>query len=339
MKKHLKNLIALLITIVFTFMVVHKIDVSEMVETFQMFNPLYLACLIPFFMLIMTLRAKRWQILLPKNCCKFYDLYEIYMTSNLLNIFLPARAGDIFRGCYFGQKYNHSKLNIIGTVGAERILDGLTVLGLLLAGIILHNKSELAIHLAISAAVLFVCSFVFVLWVYKNNKIDYICEFIKENTKFLPEKIREKTIKLIDTLNPYLNAFIKGFGTFATPKALVSAAFYSIISWLGDCIFIYILLMAFGIKTTFIITFFILSFLALSTIIPSTSIYIGLYQYAFIQALALFEIEKSPALSIALSQQGIMLIAYMVIAAIFMLRHHIKIKDFKEEVRENAKNT
>ena len=172
MKKHLNNLIALLITILFTVLVIHQTNFEEMIDTFKMFDIKYLIFLLPFFLLLMTLRAKRWEILLPKNDCKFIDLYEIYMTSNLINIFLPARAGDIFRGCYFGKKYGLSQLNVLGTVGAERILDGLTVLAILLIGIILYNKSELAIQLAITAAILFICSFIIVLWIYKYNKID-----------------------------------------------------------------------------------------------------------------------------------------------------------------------
>lgn len=329
MKKHTNNLIALLITIIFTLIVLHKVDFGEMASTFKEFNYVYLLLLIPFFILIMTLRAKRWKILLPKNDCGFYNLYEIYMTSNLLNVFLPARAGDIFRGCYFGHKYNLSKLNVLGTVAAERILDGLTVIVILLSGIILYNKSAFAVKLAVAASVLFISGFIFAVCIYKYNKIDEICDFVKKNTLRLP--FHKKLCSFIDNLNPKLNAFIRGFETFNSPKLLANAIFFSIFSWAGDCVFIYLLVLAFGIKASFIMTFFIVSFIALSTIIPSSSMYVGLYQYAFILAMALFGVEKSPALSISLVQQGIMLAAYLIIAGVFVFRKHIKFSDYKEK--------
>ena len=135
MNKHVKNLIALSITVFFTVLVIQNVQLSETIRTFKLFNVKYSLFLVPFFLLIMTLRAKRWQILLPQNNATFTNIYEVYMTSNLLNIFLPARAGDIFRGCFFGHKYNLSKLQTLGTVAAERILDGLTVVFILVFGI------------------------------------------------------------------------------------------------------------------------------------------------------------------------------------------------------------
>ena len=333
-KKRVKSLIALLITIIFTVIVLNQVDIKDTLETFNLLNIKYVYFLVPFFMLIMTMRALRWKVLLPENKCSFYNLYEIYMTSNLINIFLPARAGDIFRGVYFGHKFNLSKMNVLGTVAAERILDGLTVIFILLVGILMYNKSELAVKLVIVASLLFFGSFFIVLWIYTNNKIDEICLFVKENIGFLPEKIREKAIFFIDKINPFLNSFIKGFETFATPQRMLLAIIFSLLSWSGDCLFIYFLVFAFGIKASFVMTFFVVSFIALSTIIPSSSMYIGLYQYAFILALGLFGVDKSPSFSISLVQQGIMLITYIIIASIFVLRKNISFKELRVETDE-----
>ncbi|MBQ2644011.1 flippase-like domain-containing protein [bacterium] len=330
-KKHLKNIIALIITLFFLALVIYKVDISEMLNTFKLFNLKDLIFLTPLYIIIMMLRAKRWAILLPENKCYFYNLYEIYMLSNLLNIFLPARAGDIFRGYYFGQKYNLSKMNTIGTVAAERILDGLTVIFILFLGIILYNKSEMAIHLAIISGIIFIFSFMLMFWIYKYDKIDQLCDYIKKKTSFLPEKYRKSLYFFIDKTSPYIKSFIKGFESFANPNKLFQAILYSIYSWAGDCIFIYLLIIAFGIKVNFIASFFVISFIALSTILPSTSIYIGLYQYAFILALGLFGIDKSPALSISIMQQGLLLIIYLIISIIFVFRNHISIKEIKED--------
>lgn len=330
-KSLLRNILALLVTIIFSVLVLYKINFSEMMQAFQSFDMRVAFLLIPAFMLVMTIRAKRWDILLPKHNSSFYNLYEIYMTSNLLNIFLPARAGDIFRGCYFGNKYNLSKLNIIGTVFAERIFDGLTVIAMLVIGIILYNKSDFAVKLAITAGIVFVLSFIILLIIYKYNMVDNICHFVKKQCYWLPMGLKKRLFALIDKLNPYLNNFIQGFKSFSNPKTLLSVAMFSILAWSADCVFIYCIVLAFKIKVSFLITLFILSFIALSTMIPSSSMYIGLYQYAFILACELFGLSKSAALSIALMQQGTTLIGYLIIGLFFMFRNHINLKDIKED--------
>lgn len=334
MKNVKHNFIAIIITVLFTCLVLYKVDLSMMIKTFESFDIKFLYLLVPVFLLIMTMRALRWGVILPKTDCKFYSLYEIYMTSNLLNIFLPARAGDIFRGCYFGQKYGISKLKAIGTVAAERILDGMTVVGILLLAIMFHNNSFFVIKLTFVAFVLFFTSFFMVLWIYKYNKIDEVCNFIK---KFFKSK---KVVNLVDKINPHLHSFLNGFEAFSDGKTMFKLIYYSVFSWAGDCLFVYLLVIAFGIQADFTISMFIVSFIALSTIIPSSSIYVGLYQYAFILALALFGIDKSQSLTIALSQQGVMLIAYFIVAGIFVVQNHISFSDFKKkEVENNGKNS
>lgn len=334
-KKHINNIITLSVTILFTVIVLYNIDFEEMKQVFKVFDIKYFYILIPFFILIMVMRTIRWQILLPKAKYDFYNIYEVYMTSNLLNVFLPARAGDFFRAYYLGKKYKLSKMNLLGTVFAERILDGLTIVTILLIGILLYNKSQLAVKLAIISGVLFTASFITVLWIYKYNKIDTVCLYIKNHSKFLPENAHKKLCDIIDKLNPYINSFFKGFETFANPKTLLNSAIFSILTWGGDCLFIYILVLSFGIKASFTISLFIVAFISLSTIIPSSSIYVGLYQYAFILAAALYNVDKTKALSVAITQQAIMLAAYMIIAISFILRNHIKLKDINEAKNQN----
>lgn len=340
MNKKVKNLIAFAITIFFSILVIKNVQLSKMIATFNLFNVKYPLLLVPFFLLIMTLRAKRWQILLPKNNADFSGIYDIYMTSNLLNIFLPARAGDVFRGCYFGNKYNLSKLQALGTVGAERILDGLTVVLILAIGILSYHNVKFVVELAITAAALFIFSFLFIIWIYKTNKIDTICEVIKKSSEKLPQKLSTPIITLTDKLNPWLNSFIAGFETFADGKMLFKASVFSILSWAGDCIFTYLLILSFGLNVDFSISLFIVSFLALSTIIPSSSIYVGLYQYAFILAMSLYGIDNSQAFSIALLHQGIMLLGYIIVAVFFIAKNKFNIFDFSKKVeKDNGKDT
>ncbi len=340
MKKTLKTLFAFLITVLFTVLVINRVDFLQTAEAFKLFNIKFLIILIPIFIIIIIIRTLRWKILLQEHNIAFNNYYIVYVITNLLNIFLAARAGDIFRGCYFGHKYSISKLKVLGSVAAERILDGLSVVLILFAGIISYKASELAVKLAIIASFIFILSFLFVLWFYKQNKCDYICEKIKTYSLNFTNKTGELIYKTTDKIQHLLNSFMKGFESFAKPKILLQVAILSILSWLLDCILMYFLIIAFGIKPPFSITLFILSFTALSTIIPSASIYIGLYQYAFILACSLYDMENSVALSIALVQQGTVIIAYLVTIIYFIFCKNLNLRDFKERNFDiNGKDT
>jgi len=327
MKLKKRNIFALIITLIFTVIVFYNINFEEVIKTFKNFQLEYLLILGIFFILIMMMRALRWKVLLPDNNCRFSDLYSIYMTSNLLNVFLPARAGDIFRGCYFGEKYKISKLNVIGTVAAERILDGLTVVSILLIGMCCYGHSSFMIKLSVTASVLFAVSFGIMFYICKNKLVDNICMYIKEYSKKLPDKFSEFIITNIDRINPFLNSFVMGFETFTKKNKLIYALLLCIIAWSGDCIFVNILLHGYNIHISWVAGLLVTSFIALSTIIPSSSMYVGLYQYSFILALELFGVDKSVALSVALSHQIILIIVYSVVSVYYLLKNNIKIRE------------
>lgn len=340
MSKKKSNIVALGITIIFTIIVLWNVNFEELLMHCSIMDKRYILPYLVIFVFVMLARAIRWKELLPKSECKLKDLNEIYMTSNLLNIILPARAGDIFRGVYFGQKYKFSKMSMVGTVLAERILDGLTVICLLSLGIIIHYRSQFVLNLLLFAIIMFVGSFVFMIWVYKYKKVDFVCQKIKEFSGRMPNELSEKICKIVDKCNPLLNLFVDGFENFTNLKTMGKVAVFSALSWAGDCFLVCFLFQAFGIETHFTISLFIVSFIALSTIIPQSSMYIGLYQGAFILAAKLFGINKTLALSVALTQQLLMILVYSIFVLIFIWRNQLKFSDLKKkEVIDDGKST
>ena len=67
----------------------------------------------------------RWKLFLgndPKY--SWFQLSEIFTIGTLFNIFLPARAGDVYRAYYLGNVKSEKKLKIFGSVILERLFDG-----------------------------------------------------------------------------------------------------------------------------------------------------------------------------------------------------------------------
>ena len=173
MNKILKKIFAFAMTIFFTWLVIKNVSAREVVEAFREFDTNVLFWAIPLFIAIMFLRTVRWEIFLSDVKASSINVFGLYMLSSLLNIFLPARAGDIFRGYMYGEKYGVSKSEVLGTIAAERIIDGLTVVFILGFGAFFYYKSELVTNMLYFASLLFVGGFCFAYYMSGEGKVDW----------------------------------------------------------------------------------------------------------------------------------------------------------------------
>lgn len=96
----------------------------------------------------MYFRTIRWQWLLkPMGQVKFWPAFRAFVIGITGNTVLPARAGEFLRAYVLGHSTGLSSTGIFATLVIERIFDGLTVLLVLLAVIVLgvHNERLQAI--------------------------------------------------------------------------------------------------------------------------------------------------------------------------------------------------
>jgi uncharacterized membrane protein YbhN (UPF0104 family) len=63
--------------------------------------------------------------------------------------------------------------------------------------------------------------------------------------------------------------------------------------------------------------------------IPSTSVFLGPYQYAYILALGIFHIDKSTALAVSTVHQAILMLMLTIIGGYYLLKFNISVKEIK----------
>lgn len=340
MKKNLKKSILLLITVVFLYFVFKNIDIKELLETIKDFDIKYIFYAAISILTSLSLRGLCFKILISKTVkTPLKDLMPLCITGAALNIVLPARAGDLFRAFYVGNKYNANKIKIFGAIMLERIFDGLTVLGLLLLGIYFYNKNDLAQKLCLFAAAIFVTSFILALIAIKCNKINAICTWIQTKTTTFPNKIKEFINSIIQFTNKACNSFLSGFEVLESPQKLFQIICTSSLIWAIECLNYLIVIKGFNCEVHWSVTLFIIGFIALACMIPSTSIFIGPYQLAVISAFAIYGIEKETALAISFVEQSIVVISTSIIAIIFLLKNNLSYKDIQEKVENEREET
>lgn len=336
MLKNKEKIIGILISLVFIVLIVWNLDVKQLIDTFKVFNYKTLLAFIPLYILGLYIRGFRWKYLLCQDSkLTVKEAFFAFTTGNTINSYLPARAGDFWRAYHVGKKLDESKMKLLGSIILERIIDGISVLLILLFAVMMYFKQPWALKLTYISAALFVGSFVFFFLIFKFNKIDWFFEKlgnIKFLTSFKP---------LFSKISNLLNKFMEGFQALNNPKCFFMAFLTSCIAWAIECVLTYILICGFGGHYGFSIALFVISFIALSTIIPSSSVFVGPYQYAYILALGIYHIEKANALGIAFIHQITIMLIITVISVCYFTFTDNKLESLQKEIEDtqNDRNT
>ncbi len=317
MKK--KKLVLLVITFIFLVLVFNKIDFALLWETVRKFDLKYLAAIVVVFLSSLYVRGIRWKFLLmndPKYSA--LNLAEIFTVGNMLNIFMPARAGDIYRAYYLGEEKGEKKLKIFGTIILERLFDGIAMFCILLGAILLYSDAQWILSLTLGIGAVFILGTLTFYLIFKYNKSRQVCRAIVSHIK------SEKLQKLIRKLTTYMNIFIKGFSAFKRPAYMLLILALSFAAWGLEAAAACLIVNSFGLNLGILAGVFVLTLTSFSTMIPSTSVLVGPYQAAYILALGLFGIEKSQALAISAVHQIILILIFTFTGGLIMLRFNIK---------------
>lgn len=326
-----KKILALIITLALLVLVFYKIDWNELVKTFNDFDCKNMVLIVPFYLLTLYLRGIRWKALLLNNP-KYSPLHlgEVFTVGSMLNIFLPARAGDVYRAYYLGEIKGEKKMKVFGSIILERTLDGISVFLLLLLAVLLYCKQAWILHLAYGIGALFLGSLIFFYVVFKFNKIDEICSFLKKLTSGFNEKLLSASHKFIDNICSHVKSFMEGFEVLDNPLCWTIACVTSLVVWGIEAYVAYLIVDSFSLGLGFAAGLFVLSLISFSTMIPSTSVFLGPYQVAYIMALGIFGIEKSTALAVSTVHQGLLMIMLTVVGGFFLLKFNISMKEIKK---------
>lgn len=332
-----KKLVALLISIAFLGVIFYKINWFKLFQTFKMFDFSNLWQIIIFYVLTLYLRGVRWKSLLLRNPkYSSYNLGAVFTVGSMLNIFLPARAGDVYRAYYLGKAKQEKKMKLFGNIILERTLDGICVFLILLAAILLYCKQQWILNLAYLIGALFFGSFIVFYLIFKFDKVDFICQKLVQFCSRLPKFLSNPFVIVIDRINVHVKSFMEGFEVLDNLKYSLEAFAMSIVVWLIECYVAYLIINSFSIDLGFSAALFVISLISFSTMIPSTSVFLGPYQCAYILALGIYAVDKSTALAISTIHQGILMIILTVIGVFYLLKFNFSLRNMEKNEELDA---
>jgi uncharacterized protein (TIRG00374 family) len=325
-----KKIIALLITLTFLGLIFHKMDWSKLLETFRMFDLKNLWVIVPVYISTLYLRGIRWKSLLLNNP-KYtsLNLASIFTVGSMLNIYLPARAGDMYRAYYLGSTEEEKKMKLFGSIILERTFDGICVFLILLFAILTYSNQQWILNLAYLIGALFIGSFLAFYLIFKFNKVDFVCNKLIDFSNKLPHFLSQKLVKIIKEINVHTNSFIEGFEALNSLKFTLQAFAMSLIIWIIECYVAILIINSFHLNLGFSAALFVISMISFSTMIPSTSVFLGPYQYAYILALGIYGVDKSTALAISTVHQAILMIILTTLGIFYFLKFNFSLNQSK----------
>ena len=346
MQNKRKTLLGLFFSALFLVLIFYNVDINELIQTFRQFKVNNLGAIVAMFAFSLLIRACRWMYLLKSD--KRFSLYQLTSTwviGNLMNAFLPARAGDIWRSYEVGANSRESKMKIFGSVMLERILDGVSVCAILYFCILMYANLSWIRHMADLSALLFGGSLVSVYLIVKFDKINQICDCLIELAGKFPEKVKGAAVGFVKKLSHQVTLFVDGFEVLKSNYYTVQGIVMSLAVWFLECIITYWVIKSFGLHCPISAAMFVICFVALGSMIPSSSIFIGPYQYAYILALGIYFVPKSEALAVAFVHQSILMCSLVVFSAVFALinlavsfipRNSVQVEGAKENSVQEA---
>lgn len=124
-----KAIIGILISAVFLYLALRKVEWSELVTVLRGAQWWWLAAYVVSAVALMRLRAWRWMLILrPIGTIPFARVYASTMIGFMANNVLPARLGEIARAVSLGIKTGVSRSAALATIIVERIYDSFTLL-------------------------------------------------------------------------------------------------------------------------------------------------------------------------------------------------------------------
>ncbi|MGA9351521.1 MAG: lysylphosphatidylglycerol synthase transmembrane domain-containing protein [Anaerolineae bacterium] len=122
------------LSVVFLWLAFRDVPLSQVVTTFSRADYRFVALALALVLASPLTRAARWRLLYhpDQKGLSCFRLAEVLLISQMLNIVVPARLGEVARIYFMGKTESQSRARTLGTIAVEKWLDILMLLLLVL---------------------------------------------------------------------------------------------------------------------------------------------------------------------------------------------------------------
>ncbi len=214
-----------------------------------------------------------------------------FMANNLF----PFRAGELLRAYAIGRLAPVPFSGALSSIAVERVLDGLTLLGLLPLGLFLSGiPADTTIG---SLRVTSLVSRIGLLSVVALGGALAVVLFPRKAEGLIRRLMPVPAVA--ERLAGLVHSVATGFGALGSPRRLAAALVWSGVLWGVNALSFYVAFQAFGLSVGLAGALVLQSVLAFGIAVPSSPGYVGLFEGAVILALALYAVPADLAFAYA----------------------------------------
>ena len=248
-------------------------------------------------------KAARWQILLrhAKIRTSVRRVFRILVIGQMGNSFLPARLGDLARAVLLRRQAPSGTAAALGTIAAEKILDGMTgMLVILYLTTTRHLPDWLRwpslVALAISAALIALLVLALALPQSGVGLRVLFAHRLHQGSRADSASFAQARKRISDLAQQFLH----GLRVLASPSALVPGFCLSVAAWGLGIATNQIVLAAAGVHVPIWTNTLVVIAVYLATFLPAAPAQIGVFEYACLLALGTALVPAETALTFGL---------------------------------------
>jgi uncharacterized protein (TIRG00374 family) len=244
-----------------------------------------------------VIRAARWSVLVrPVAPLSMTDVMPALLAGYTANNILPFRTGEVVRAYLLGSRYGVRTSAVLGTIAVERLLDGLTMLGFLLASMTVISPTPELRRIAWLAAILFTAAIAVLAMLVRGGAWrDRAMSLLLYP---LPASLRERAHSIA-------MAFLAGLGALTRGGDLLLVLLASVAAWVCEAGMYWAIAQGFGppLATTMSAAAAVLvtGVANLATLVPAAPGYVGTFEAGVVLAASgALGVARGLALSYAL---------------------------------------
>lgn len=279
----------LVISVAALALVLKNVNLSEVASALATANYWWIIPTTAILLVTMWTRGMRWRALLDDRISPSRSFW-IANAGNLLNNVLPFRIGELGRAYMASRNSTVTTMQSLSTVFIERLLDVLSVFGMLVVVFPFVSTEGWLVKAGTSAAA---AAFVGVAGLFVAAALrPQVMRLARAMLGWMRPGWREALLHRADD-------FLQGVSA-AGGRPLLSAMLWSVLVWAGWGLASWTFLLAFVPGAKLYMGLFVTCAMALSLSIPSAPSGAGLYEAAAVAGLAVFTVAPDVALAYAL---------------------------------------
>lgn len=331
MRKHLRALIGIAISVVLLWWVLREVSIATVLHELGQSNPWLFALAVICATLVFPLRARRWRTILDPIFPKlpFGPLWRATAIGMMVNNVVPARAGEVARAYVLTRETSVPFSTSIASLAVDRIFDAIVLLLLAFLAVLdprfpagVQIGGESIARWAIAGVTLVVVGIV-VLYslVFFPAQLIRLFELLARR---LSPRIEERGKAALVT-------FSQGLSVLRSPIHFAAVMWWTILHWLTNALGWWLAMFAVGIHVPFSATLLLQAMVALGIAVPAAPGYFGVFEKVAIIGLAIYGVDQSLATSWALGFHILSFIPITVFGAIYAARLKLNLKDLQAQ--------